>query len=312
MSRRLRASMIAALAVGSGAACGNHSSSSGGASSATTGSTQAASTTQTASTTPSTTRDCWPIVLAHGLGGFKNLGIVEYFYEIPETLTANGFQVYADQVTSISAIESDALELKNQILAQYPDPSVKVNIIGHSMGGLDARYMISVLGMGYKVASLTTIATPHRGSPVADVAFSLTPGPVVDATNVLLGFLGEGLGGAQEMTTSNMENNFNPSVPDDPGVAYFSWAGVADPTGQSGCLLFPTLLPTWPIVDQVEGANDGLVSVTSAQWGSFQGTIPADHLNSCGQLLGHTSPNFDHLAFYLSWCEHLEALGFGP
>ena len=40
----------------------------------------------------------------------------------------------------------------------------KVNIIAHSLGGLDARQMLTHLGMGSRVASLTTVGTPHRGT----------------------------------------------------------------------------------------------------------------------------------------------------
>src|SRR6185369_15695641 len=46
--------------------------------------------------------------------------------------------------------------------------SPKVHIIGHSMGGLDARHMIVDKDMADRVATLTTIGTPHHGSPVAD------------------------------------------------------------------------------------------------------------------------------------------------
>lgn len=38
----------------------------------------------------------------------------------------------------------------------------KVNIIAHSKGGLDCRYLITSMGYANKVASLTTINTPHR------------------------------------------------------------------------------------------------------------------------------------------------------
>ena len=44
----------------------------------------------------------------------------------------------------------------------------RVLIVAHSMGGLDARYMISRMGMEDHVAALLTITTPHRGSPYAD------------------------------------------------------------------------------------------------------------------------------------------------
>lgn len=45
----------------------------------------------------------------------------------------------------------------------------KFHIIAHSMGGLDSRYLITHLGGSHRIASLTTIATPHFGSPIADV-----------------------------------------------------------------------------------------------------------------------------------------------
>ena len=44
----------------------------------------------------------------------------------------------------------------------------KVNLIAHSKGGMEARYMIKVLGMNTHVASLTTISTPHHGSKTMD------------------------------------------------------------------------------------------------------------------------------------------------
>ena len=43
----------------------------------------------------------------------------------------------------------------------------KVNIIAHSKGGLDSKYMIQNLGMEDAVASFTTLCTPHKGSPIA-------------------------------------------------------------------------------------------------------------------------------------------------
>src|SRR5207249_8887306 len=48
-----------------------------------------------------------------------------------------------------------------------------VNIVAHSMGGLDARYAISQLGLGGRVASLITIGTPHLGTPLADAGHAL-------------------------------------------------------------------------------------------------------------------------------------------
>jgi triacylglycerol lipase len=41
--------------------------------------------------------------------------------------------------------------------------------MAHSMGGLDCRYLISrIKPDDYTPLSLTTISTPHRGSPFMD------------------------------------------------------------------------------------------------------------------------------------------------
>ncbi|KAF7799445.1 hypothetical protein EIP86_010680 [Pleurotus ostreatoroseus] len=48
-------------------------------------------------------------------------------------------------------------------------PGQSINFLAHSMGGLDCRHLISHLKpTEYKPVSLTTIATPHRGSPFMD------------------------------------------------------------------------------------------------------------------------------------------------
>ena len=97
-------------------------------------------------------------------------------------------------------------------------PITKVNLIGHSMGGLDARVLISpntagstssadprdqIFGMDYgdKIATLTTVATPHWGSPLADIALGIVPGPALD----VLGFLID-LAGSAYNSTEPTEN----------------------------------------------------------------------------------------------------------
>jgi triacylglycerol lipase len=259
------------------------------------------------------TRHCWPIVLVHGFPGFRKLGTIDYFYKVPDLLRAAGFDVYVTQETPIQTIEARSQELNDQILARWPDPRSKVNVIAHSMGGIDARDAIVRLGLGSKVASLTTISAPHRGTAISDVSFGLIPGPLVNATNLLIGTLGWDLTGGKQLSMSYMTTTFDPATPDDPRVAYFSWAGVATPGGLGGNagLLDAWFFPTWPVLESLQGPNDGLVAVASAQWGDFRGTIPADHFQEMGQPLGVT-PGFDHEAFYERWAIELEARGFGP
>ena len=117
----------------------------------------------------------YPIVLSHGMGytDTGKLGI-GYWYNIPSTLTGHGANVFQSNQTAMASTADRAAQLKTyvqQVLATTG--AAKVNIIGHSQGGLDARWMISNLGMAPYVASLTTVSSPNRGSSIADVFWDL-------------------------------------------------------------------------------------------------------------------------------------------
>jgi triacylglycerol lipase len=95
---------------------------------------------------------------------------VQYWRGITEAMRANGIEVITASVPATGSIEERALKLGKDIAAKADGKSV--NIIAHSMGGLDARYMISRLQPdNAEVLSLTTVATPHRGSAFADFVF---------------------------------------------------------------------------------------------------------------------------------------------
>jgi triacylglycerol lipase len=68
------------------------------------------------------------------------------------------------------------------------------------------------------------------------------------------------------LSTKSMKA-FNMNIVDDPDVSYYSW----------GASFEPGLLDTfrWPhnVILAKEGPNDGLVSVTSARWGEYRGTL---------------------------------------
>ncbi len=52
----------------------------------------------------------------------------------------------------------------------YDNNNYKINIVGHSMGGLVARYFIENLYQDNHVDKLITICTPHWGSPLAELS----------------------------------------------------------------------------------------------------------------------------------------------
>lgn len=109
----------------------------------------------------------YPIVLVHGLG-MKDTFFMKSWGRIDRILRIQGYTVYKSDVDGFGTVEGNAAQLKGEIETILRETGTeKVNLIAHSKGGLDAKYMIQQLGMADKVASLTTLCTPHRGTPIA-------------------------------------------------------------------------------------------------------------------------------------------------
>ncbi|KAG0042740.1 hypothetical protein BGZ83_000123 [Gryganskiella cystojenkinii] len=221
-----------------------------------------------------------PVVLCHGFSGFDSLGQnpdfrFDYWYGVREALEEIGCVVHAARVPPFSGIEIRAQRLREYIERTVPHGS-ELNLIGHSMGGLDCRYMITHLkSPHFKIKSLTTLATPHHGSSFADYVITDIVGKVrLETFWSILKLVGIERGATENLTTHYLKNEFNPRTPNDPDVRYFSYAASFQP-GFFSRFRFP-----WQVIMDREGPNDGLVSVKSAQWGEFIRTIPnADHMD---------------------------------
>lgn len=275
----------------------------------------------------------YPIVLMHGMGGFGTLEVgpieLTYFKGVVEDLTKNGESVF---VTLAPPYETS--EVRAQAVAKQIDQilertgKAKVNLIGHSQGGLDARVLASPNGLGYgdRIASVTTVATPHRGSKVADAVLGilkyLPPGQVDAVTDALLSLVQKT---AYELQTDpalreqlvllsekHMSEVFNPKYVDDPNVVYKSYAGRSNlRSGIFACdgSVYPNeptkldaaqvaLFPLAVFLEEGQlKVNDGLVTVESAKWGTFEQCVPADHLKEVGHL-GPSAASFDHVAMF--------------
>jgi len=192
---------------------------------------------------------------------------------IKEALSAQNIEVFTASVPPSGSIEQRALKLAKDIEAHANGRSV--NIVAHSMGGLDARYMISQLKpKGVDVKSLVTVATPHHGSAVADYVIDEI-GP--QNLSRLYAFWKRATGwehdAFDQLTTRYMMNEFNPRTPDNPDVRYFSY----------GAMLVdkpPLLSPfrgSHRLLRRLEGPNDGLVSVESSKWVSCPFTFCSAH-----------------------------------
>lgn len=277
----------------------------------------------------------YPIILHHGLFGFRKLLFVEYFHQVPKTLREAGFDVYTTEVYAFGELKQRARELADQVdrILKLTGKD-KVNIIAHSMGGLDTRMLISRLGYEDKVASLSMIGTPNKGSYIADMVTGffdvvrdnpknpLMEDNIEEMTEILgklfvsadanKAYLEDILGAIGDLTQIFMTDEFNPNTLDSPKVYYQSWAGrtyrLVDPDRKD--IVDPMLNIFYGILKEQSGENDGMVIIDSAKWGNFRGILEADHLDLVGLFNGNTSKYFDHKQFYLDMAVDLKERGF--
>lgn len=282
----------------------------------------------------------YPIVLCHGLYGFDTRGPsafpslrYHYWSNVLSILKKKiGAEVIVTSVPGTGSIAARA-ETLDRILQQRAIGR-GINLMAHSMGGLDCRHLIThIKPTDYVPLSLTSISTPHRGSPFMDwCAQNLGLGRRTDHqvlecniaptnsdqsnsdkhefilslsslpssfTTLILSYLDSPA--YANLTTSYLNDVFNPSTPDDPRVKYFSVVSRIDEMN----IWHPLWLPKMVLDDAERKAkeslkarmgdnysgegvplreqddqwgNDGLVTVQSARWGEFLGILEGcDH-----------------------------------
>ena len=110
----------------------------------------------------------YPILMLHGMG-FRDDGRIGYWGRIPKALESAGYKVYYGRQDSSASIEVNARQIADSLEEILKSVNTdKVNIIAHSKGGLEARYLASALGYGDRIASISTLSTPHNGSKTVD------------------------------------------------------------------------------------------------------------------------------------------------
>ena len=276
----------------------------------------------------------YPVVLVHGIA-MSDLNVlgVEYFYGVKDALEDSGYTVFTTNQDCFNSTAFRAQEVFNELLSiRAAHPSyTKFNIIAHSQGALDARYMVSNLSAvinGKKVrgsdlvASITSISGVHRGSPVADLVLGLLPSGVsrdiaAGIVNIFYTiFFKNETPDAQtaviNLSTAYMTKTFNPNVPDMSGIYCQSYAGRIK-------TFTPTAIVSTPLnlyISSIDGPNDCMVSVNSAKWGNFRGELTGawwcgglDHFMEIGHLFGVT-PGFSAPDFYVSVAKDLQGRGY--
>jgi triacylglycerol lipase len=212
----------------------------------------------------------YPVVLAHGIAMRDRGTTFVPWGRIPRVLRENGVEIYFGNTDAWGSIESNAEMLKatvDKILKETGKE--KVNIIAHSKGGLDSRYMIWKYDYGNKVASLTTISTPHNGAVLADMILNLksihskaTKKNLEDLSKLFNDLYPDIYTAGYNLTTANMKE-FNKIVTMDDRVYYQSIYSIMNNTADD--LFFAA---SYKIIKKEMGGNDGLVDEYSARWGN--------------------------------------------
>ena len=256
------------------------------------------------------TKTKYPIVLCHGMAGFDSLfGVLDYFHGIAESLEDDGAEVYVTQVPAFSSSEQRGealLEQIEDIVAQAG--KAKDNLIGHSHGGFDVRYVAAA--RPDLVASVTTVGSPHKGADLADfLRNNLSEGgfgeavvsTLANSLGVLEGLLSgdvseqDSVAALESLTTAGT-GKFNAKFPlglpatqcgqgveSAGGMRFYSWSGTSPVTN-----ILDVSDPAMGVSSLVyKESNDGLVGKCSSHFGKvIRDDYTMNHLDEVNQLFG--------------------------
>jgi triacylglycerol lipase len=250
----------------------------------------------------------YPIVLIPGFLGFKKLlGTVEYFSGVADALEQSGARIFQVDVSQAADSTTRAHEILPQLDAILQlTGSTKVNLIGHSQGGIDARVIAALRPQ--IVASITTIGSPHTGTLVAKNMLALPLGLGVAGVQGLADFF-ELLSGSSDpndaracltfLAPSAMAA-FNATHPDGlptspcgagpdaaNGILLYSWGGVGWLTNA-----LDPMDPMWAMLGvQIGGKSDGLVPQCGSHFGHvIRDDYPYNHIDETNMIFGLVSP----------------------
>ena len=255
----------------------------------------------------------FPVVLMHGFGALANTVQGGVLHAEAMHLRAHGVWAYAPHVNPYDTVAVRAAAWADRLETVLAETGAeRVNLVGFSSGGLDARYLAAEMGWAPRLASLVTVATPHRGSPLVRYLFD-RPERLRTWAVGLMDFFGRAAyesapphaaEALAELTPEGVAARFGDETV--PGVWCASFASRAG-KGAAASMYPPLLVPN-RILYALAGLNDGIVPTASAAWGENLGTLDADHARLVG-LQFTPSDTFDSCAFYLSLCDRLASRG---
>jgi len=231
------------------------------------------------------------LVFASGFLLPQNLGPINYFNQVKELAEGEDHKALFHTVEPIGRSELRAAGLATKIRETFT--SGPLHIIAHSMGGLDSRYLIAGNpDLAARIVSLTTLSTPHHGSPLADFIAPGGAGLLSAARSFVFSSASRAVGAFGFIRTGAIEDLTKRGAEAAPDVAdthkgrirVRSYAASGRPSGRATSKL---LSPSHEFILNTPdgGPNDGAVTVESAKYGEFKGTWRCDHLDMVGHDL---------------------------
>lgn len=255
----------------------------------------------------------YPIILAHGIAA-KQLRILNAFGKIGDELEKEGYKVFVADTDGFGSIEGNAAQLKRFILRIMEETGAeKVNIIAHSKGGLDSKYMITELGMEDCVASLTTLCTPHKGSIIASKIWDL-PSPIKKIIAFWINSFYRLFCGDENPNCMRACSQLR-AVDEIEETLQFSYKVYCQSYSTSIESIKDCYIMALPMKLQHHfevADNDGMVSEESAQFGCYRGKcldIPVSHVQII-DLFSKKSQKEKIYSFYKRLCGELSEMGF--
>ncbi len=228
----------------------------------------------------------YPVILVHGVAlGDSTIGF-NYFGRIPNYLRSRGAKVEGGEQDAWSTGSENALQLKNKIAAVKAKYNVtKVNIIAHSKGGIDTRYMFKLYPETISwVASFTCLASPMKGSVLAEIILGAIPTWAQPFVGNIINVIGMIVQGDDSPDTIAAANQLKRSVMADFNTSVNSVDSLA--SGRSGIytqsyaarikgivldLALQATGACMSLSQAGESPNDGAVWVESAKYANYKG-----------------------------------------
>lgn len=258
----------------------------------------------------------YPVLLCHGYGALASIVKPSPMHEVAMTMRTHGVAAFAPNIVPYAKIETRAMQWTakiEQLTGRYGFR--KLNVVAHSMAGLDMRYALVHSDVHERVASLTTLTTPHHGTSLAELVLT-APELLRDKLGEVFDWFGnsmypkgksDAVGAVKQLTRDYLREHFNPENTDRDDIAYYSYsASVGKGTNSP---LNPIYRYQNQYIYENEGPNDAFVSVESAKWGEHIRTVPLSHLEQIKLGLGkERQPLYDE--FWLEMLQHLSSEGF--